>query len=221
MPQSPPIAISDRALALPETDSQTDNGMVALNAAARKAADAALDRGETHYTDRPGIKPLRALVADRLTAAGLPVEPDEVVITCGIEEARFVAVTVLGAEGPIGGNISHLAAVAALCNVPIATSGEKESATWSTGAVPQVDDLVVQELRGTGLDLPAGLAGRAGPTVILGDLPEAGVLRTGFLACSKVDPKALRDFKQALTICTTNLSQWAALGMTEETDAVA
>lgn len=49
--------------------------------------------------------------------------------------------------------------------------------------------------------------------IVVGSLGASGGLagmRVGFLACSADAYRKLRDFKQALTICTTNLSQWAA-----------
>lgn len=58
----------------------------------------ALEGGETHYTDRPGVRELRERVASKLG-----FEPDEVVITNGESEGRFVARLALGegAEGRI------------------------------------------------------------------------------------------------------------------------
>ena len=51
----------------------------------------ALEGGETHYTDRPGVRELRERVARKLG-----YEPDEVVITNGESEGRFVARLALG-----------------------------------------------------------------------------------------------------------------------------
>lgn len=63
----------------------------------RQAAKDALDAGETHYTTRPGINPLRRAVAEKLAAEnGIAVHPErEVLITCGEQEALFVALHVL------------------------------------------------------------------------------------------------------------------------------
>ena len=68
---------------------------------ARAAALAALERGETHYTDRPGILPLREKVADWLEQRyNVRVNPKtSVVITCGDTEARFVALQQLLSPG--------------------------------------------------------------------------------------------------------------------------
>ena len=68
---------------------------------ARAAALAALERGETHYTDRPGILPLRERVADWLEHHyGVRVNPKtSIVITCGDTEARFVALQQLLGSG--------------------------------------------------------------------------------------------------------------------------
>lgn len=58
------------------------------------AAKAALDAGATHYTTRPGLIELRQAVAERMGSRGRrrPEPSTEVLVTCGIEEALFVAV---------------------------------------------------------------------------------------------------------------------------------
>ena len=69
--------------------------------AVREAAKAALDAGATHYTDRPGIADLREAVALKLAEVNrIAVAPaDEVLITCGIQEALFLALQVLAGTG--------------------------------------------------------------------------------------------------------------------------
>lgn len=55
-------------------------------------AVAALQAGKTKYTDRPGIIGLRQWVSDHLREKyGLDIAPDAVTITCGVEEAEYVA----------------------------------------------------------------------------------------------------------------------------------
>lgn len=56
----------------------------------------ALLAGETHYTARPGIPELRAKLAERLAISDRTA--DEIVITCGEREARFVARLALGLD---------------------------------------------------------------------------------------------------------------------------
>lgn len=60
----------------------------------------ALERGETHYTDRPGMRALRERIAARLSEMGLTPErdADTVVVTAGESEARFV-IELSGIEG--------------------------------------------------------------------------------------------------------------------------
>ena len=57
------------------------------------AVNEALSRGETHYTDRPGILPLREQVTKSFRKRfGLEADArSAAVITCGVVEARFVA----------------------------------------------------------------------------------------------------------------------------------
>src|SRR5262245_25420929 len=64
------------------------------------AAVKALDKGETHYTDRPGIVGLRTWVTEYIGKAfGLELQPGEVTITCGATEGRFVVVKQLTTPG--------------------------------------------------------------------------------------------------------------------------
>lgn len=89
--------------------------------AAQDAAIQALADGKTHYTDRPGIVPLREWVAQYINDLyGFTLDKDEVTITCGLEEAIFTCVMVL-AESAIfvSGDGSHLHGAATLKNVPM------------------------------------------------------------------------------------------------------
>ncbi|MEO8969458.1 MAG: pyridoxal phosphate-dependent aminotransferase [Solirubrobacteraceae bacterium] len=74
---------------------------VMTQASVRDAAKAALDAGATHYTDRPGIRELREAVALKLAESNrIAVAPaDEVLITCGVQEALFLALQILAGGG--------------------------------------------------------------------------------------------------------------------------
>ena len=66
----------------------------------RATADA-LDRGETHYTPRPGILPLRQSIARTLAAAGHPAYDvaSEVLVANGSQEGLYVAIQMLVRPG--------------------------------------------------------------------------------------------------------------------------
>lgn len=57
----------------------------------REAAKAALERGETHYTARTGILPLRQAIAASSTADGFPATVEGVAVTNGGTEALYIA----------------------------------------------------------------------------------------------------------------------------------
>lgn len=67
----------------------------------REAAKRALDEGATHYTTRPGLDPLRRAVAEKLRRQnGVHCDAEgEVLITCGTQEALFVALHLLLERG--------------------------------------------------------------------------------------------------------------------------
>jgi len=63
-----------------------------------------LEQGQTHYVDVAGLPALREAVAAWLKDLGLETcSSDDVVITAGVQEARFLSLQVLGnSQGPIG-----------------------------------------------------------------------------------------------------------------------
>lgn len=195
---------------------------------------AALARGETHYTDRPGILPLRVRVSEVLSEQfGLTLREADTVITCGVTEARFVAVQELLAPDEALFDASgeqRLTGALVIRGATLADEISKAQAVYLTSAMPEEvqrgllehlpeDAYVIYEVvSNAGTFHPAQLATCAARTVTLGDLgTEEGLLswRVGFLVAPHPSAAGLRDFKQALTICTTNLSQWAALALLE------
>ncbi len=217
-----------------------DGGDTEVSAAAREASVTALERGETHYTDRPGIVPLRQRVAALMSERfGLTVDAGKgVVITCGVTEARFVAMQQLV---PVGGTVvalSHAERVAGACIVRGAglrapdAAIEGDVTVYLTGDTPaEVRDpwLTQASEHGWAVVYEPGEAsfhpaavGLAEHTVTIGALGlDAGIeaWRVGYLAAPAATAGPLRDFKQALTLCTTNLSQWGALALLEEANA--
>jgi len=68
-----------------------------------ETAGAALDAGHTHYEPVPGIDPLRAALAQHLAAAtGHNWQADNLLVTAGMQEARFLTLQLLDAQdGPL------------------------------------------------------------------------------------------------------------------------
>lgn len=185
------------------------------------AAIAALDAGKTHYTDRPGILGLRTWVSDHLKQAyDITVEPDEVTITCGMTEARFVALTRLWLPDThiyCPEVIPGVEAVAKLMGAQVVTQpDESVSVAYQPdlSAVLNPDWWIIWEDRNTG-EHPAQQADPA-KIVTLGSFSDQlPGWRMGWMAGSE-KAKALRAYKQSMTICSPSISQWAALGLTEE-----
>ena len=206
---------------------------------AREAASAALGRGETHYTDRPGIEPLREAIAHRLNSRfALDLSAGDVIVTCGATEARFVTIQQLLPSG--AGTVvalGHPDRVRGACVIrdvdlvgPDADPpgghvivylptgvGEDVRKRWLDQAVDR--DWVVLAEREEGDDAPhPAAAGLRDRTITIGDVVAdqgAEAWRVGYLAAPSSEVGPLRDFKQSLTICTTNVSQWGALALAE------
>lgn len=208
-------------------------------ARARDAASAALDRGETHYTDRPGIAPLREAIADRLNDRfALDLDAGDVIVTCGATEARFVTIQQLlpsGAGTVVAlGHPDRVRGACVIRDVDLAgpdadpkggdvlvylpTGVDDDVRTrWLRRAVDR--DWVVLAEREAVDDAPhPAAAGLRDRTITIGDIVAdhgAEAWRVGYLAAPSSEVGPLRDFKQSLTICTTNVSQWGALALAE------
>ena len=195
----------------------------------------ALERGETHYTDRPGILPLREQVTKKLAERfGVAADPKaNTVITCGVTEARFVAVqellepgqTLYAAtqperlEGALIIRGAQLAADAGAAQVLYLASSMSETAQRNVLDAAADETVVVFEVDDeVNTFYPAQLPAFGNRTVTIGNLGGDNLLsqRVGFIGAPAASAAGLRDFKQALTICTTNLSQWAVLAVLED-----
>lgn len=61
------------------------------------AASEALEAGQTHYVDVPGIAPLRSEIADSLNRqTGARYEQGNIIITAGLQESRFLSIQKIG-----------------------------------------------------------------------------------------------------------------------------
>lgn len=201
---------------------------------AKDGAIQALADGKTHYTDRPGIAPLREWVAEHLnTQYKLSLNKDEITITCGLEEAIFACVMVLADSSILAvGDASHLHGVSVLKDVPLLYSTDDLAdgmLIYLTADEPQ--DIVNTILENANSEIcwvvwdttlgqsnfhPAQNEKWASRTITMGSTED--VLkgwRIGWLAGSSVAGK-LRSFKQSMTICSPSISQWAAYGWVSE-----
>lgn len=202
-----------------------------------QAAADALDRGETHYADRPGIPELRTLVADRLNARyGLSYKPNDVTITCGATEARYCALQLFlqsGAPVVCPGDSSKIDTTVLLGGMTIVKTAEEASAGSVLYLTP-ADDVaawldraeangwwVIWDTSGQadGDVHPAQRTGLAARVVSIDDVEtQMPGWRVGWMVGSEKHTQ-LRAFKQAMTICTTNVSQWAVLELLRSEDA--
>ena len=190
--------------------------------------------------------PLREKVAEWLEQRySVRVNPKtSVIITCGDTEARFVALQQFLRSGDgllcLGGSslVEPALVIRGAELVEARTEVGPEMLESVTGlylaatASPELRDTWLKEAEARGwwliYDVTADKAGTFHPatdaalsarTVTIGGIGYAQGLeswRVGFLAAPDEEAPELRSFKQSLTICTTNVSQWAALGLLED-----
>ncbi len=196
-----------------------------------EAAVAALARGETHYTDRPGIPEFRAWVADHLAQRyAVVVDPAEVTITCGSTEARFVTMTLLAEAGsavlcpgdssPIRGALHILGADIVdtirddVSLLYISPDVYRETSIELLQRAEERDWWIVYDLSFAKTAPPFHPAQneKLASRVVTIDSLSADLAgwRLGWMAGSAAALR-LRAGKQAITICTTAVSQWAGL----------
>jgi aspartate/methionine/tyrosine aminotransferase len=198
----------------------------------RLAVEAALDRGETHYTDRPGVLLLREKIAERIRERfGIVIDARrDVIVTCAVTEARFLAIQQLLLPGdllgaPVAKELLFGAAVlrgaeltesvAAHVRMVYLRSSTPEASLRAHLALAPASALVLFEIDDcvNGFH-PGQIEGLAHRTITIGGLGKES-WRIGYLASPGGASDSLRDFKQNLTICSTNLSQWALLAAFE------
>jgi aspartate/methionine/tyrosine aminotransferase len=224
------------------------------------AAAAALDRGETHYTTRPGVTPLREAIAQRLTVDGFPASAETVLVTNGGAEALYIALQILLAQsrrmvvaGPVPANV--VAMIRFIGAEPVLLPTGVESRFY-----PSLDAVIAAEGSSLLLSSPSPVTGLAlepseletmiakaidrGMRVVLDrslttalydpalarlSNPELGTnlvtigsfsagyglagWRVGWLSAPPEMMKLFRELKQAMSICTTAVSQFAALSV--------
>lgn len=232
-------------------------------AAVSAAANAALDRGETHYTARPGIPQLCAALAERSTAEGFPAAPDAVVVTNGGSEALYIALqSVLRPgqrvllAGPVAPNIPKMVAFIGAKLVQLATSATTRFAPTAkaiaghdadvlvlaspspvTGvAIPQAELVEIARAaieRGMAVILDRSLAWCSyDPQVAHVPDPELGRRllttgsfsqaydmagwRAGYFTAPSEYATTMLELKQAMSICTSAISQFAALAALDD-----
>lgn len=218
--------LAARVTTLPEAYSPAQP-MRPPNEAMLDAAAAALDAGKTHYTDRPGILPLRERIATMLKGSGLPIEPSAITITCGMAENRFVTLKqFVPNNGILWTTPDHeddLAAVAELLHLTLTTNASSDAALLYVRGSDEFqmaldaasDTSIVCEWQ-AGDDYTAfeNLSEHLQKIVFIGEFAQLPGWRVGFMAGSSAHNK-LRAYKQSMTICTPSISQWAALGLFE------
>jgi DNA-binding transcriptional MocR family regulator len=185
--------------------------------AALTAAESALDAGHTHYTDRPGILPLRQKVSAALAADGIAIAPDAITISCGLIEGRFVALKQLvPPSGRVASPTADLSGVCALLGLTQTVDLAQADLVYAVGAAGLVAALttpaawiVCEYQPNQAYTLPAADADRV---LFIGEFAQLVGWRVGFMAGSKAAGK-LRAYKQSMTICTPSVSQWAAAGL--------
>ena len=236
-PRSLAHPLADRVAALPEPAApMSENPPLPPEVIA--AAEDALARGETHYTDRPGIPEFRAWVAAYLLDRwGVTVDPSEVTITCGSTEARYVTMTLLAEPGRAvlcPGDSSRIEGALQLLPARIVDSIEddvrllyitpavyRETALELLQRAEETDWWIVWDLSFARLDdfHPAQNEALAQRVVTINSLSDRMPgWRVGWMAGSEAALR-LRAGKQAITICTTAVSQWAGLELARSDEA--
>ncbi len=225
--------LADRIDGLPDVIDEDDNPEISQSVI--DAAIQALEDGKTHYTDRPGILPLRQWVCNHLIDRfGIDLSPDQVTITCGGTEARFVTIKVLAESGTqiyCPGNSQAIEGIAYLASATISDNYDDPKAIRLAYLTPHDGKAVLEQAIEQTLQYdwwlawdmvsgredyhPAQNSDVVSRVITIGSLShQLPGWRIGWIAGSDAANK-LRAYKQSMTICSTSISQWAALGLVE------
>lgn len=186
----------------------------------------AIDAGRTHYTDRPGILPLRQNISAFLDRAGASIKPDAITITCGVIESRFVAFKQMLKPGDsvaaAAASAADLRGLCALLSLKLIETDDLAAADSAQLIFTSDERQLAAALANPGkpwivhlwrLGSPAAVPeDGADRVIIIGEFEQLPGWRVGWMAGSSAASK-LRAYKQSMTICTPSVSQWAALGI--------
>ncbi len=242
-PQTLMRPLSARIANLPDVAEYTHNPPIAEGVI--EAAIQALKDGKTHYTDRPGILGLRKWVTEYLQKQfNVTLKPDEVTITCGATEARFVVIKrLVKADGVIlcAGDSSVIQGAAQLVGAGITRDSDtpnirllyatphhdidklkpllEAAASHNWWVVWDVSQKPAPQSsitnEGGRLFHPAQDPILAPKVISIGSFSDTMPgWRVGWMAGSEMADK-LRAYKQSMTICSTSISQWAGMGLVE------
>src|SRR5687768_5391473 len=85
-----PMMRDDKDLGADELSAPLDERIIA-------SVSEALEAGQTHYVDVPGIAPLREIVAGYLnTVTRTSYQKANILVTAGMQEARFLTIQMIG-----------------------------------------------------------------------------------------------------------------------------
>ena len=244
-------AVSARAFALAdslslEEPSAVGNGEIDLTTPetlvvpehVQAAAAAALDRGETHYTTRPGVIPLREAIAQRLTADGFPASVETVLVTNGGAEALYIALQMLLAPsrrmvvaGPVPANV--VAMIRFIGAEPVLLPTSVESRFYpSADAVTAAEGsslLLSSPSPVTGLALSPGkmeamiaMAIDRGMTVVLDRSLATALYDPALARFSNSEARGQSGHDRLLLrrVRACRLARWLAIGATEDDEAI-
>lgn len=229
------------------------------------AVEASLDRGETHYTTRPGLPALARAIVEKLEREqSVTLDPSlGVIVSTGGRESLFVAIRVLAQPGdevlvpalrrayldvdialaqaipvpvPQGAaegfqitarairtcltDNTRLLVLSNPANPTGVVIPAKEIAAIAALALEHdltvisdesLDESLGEQARHTSI---ASFPQAAGRTLIVGSfsrLHDLAAWRVGYFAGPKEIAQPVRDLKQAMTICTSVMAQYAAL----------
>lgn len=89
--------VAPSATSLGEHDFSAEEFFVPLDERIIASASEALESGQTHYVDVPGIAPLRQAIAEYLRASyNAAFTQPNVIVTAGIQESRFLTIQMIG-----------------------------------------------------------------------------------------------------------------------------
>ncbi len=209
--------------------SAVEYGGTPMDTALREYLARHLGSGETHYTTRPGMTPLRRRIATRLAELGAPSRSEGgVVVTASEGESLYVALlslevgpgAVVACDDP--GSHKALFDLLEIDVVPFSDPRAQGAAAAFTflGAVRAVPNgsearhiVAIGGALGPGAD-DGHLADLPDDAIIIGDLNAIAGLdhfHVGFAAGPPDRIKRVMTWKQALSICTAAPSQRAAL----------
>ncbi|MEM5793117.1 MAG: pyridoxal phosphate-dependent aminotransferase [Candidatus Aenigmatarchaeota archaeon] len=174
----------------------------------KEAAFKAIDKGQTHYSSPQGMKELREAISQKLEKENeIDVSPEEIIVTCGSQEALFLATMALIDPGekiiiPDPGFLAYKPMIESLTGIPVPIQLKEERNF--TFEVEELEGLIDKRTRAIILNSPNNPTGSILTKKILEKVADVAIQHDLIIFSDEAYEKFVYDKNKHISIASLN-----------------